>query len=541
MSSYIYANAFTVTDNPATKDQDMNGNAIIGAAGVEAFSVAAVELAGDSIQLGPDNKVTLSALGINTPQSYNFPADPGTSGQFLALTGGSGQLTWVSGAPSGGVESLNTLIGAVGITSNTVLIDSCGNNITIELNDVYATLQELGAVEIIASNAETIAYAAQGTADQAIIDASNAQTTADQAALDASNAQTTANQAIIDASNAQTTADQAIIDAANALGAALAADDDAKQGIADAATAQGAADAAQGTADQALTNANGAVASAQAANSNLANLITYLESKLMITPTGQTTITPLTYTDLASPSQYVPSETAPIPTVAAPPGWRFTKAAGGPGGNAKINWFMFNPLWPTQASYPPGSPAPSPNFNKNELRSVWAKVHTENQITTGGVIYFNIYTLDYTAGSSNFYTNRWSYSMNLQAMPTSTAVPVLAAGFTYLLYAWDAPKNIATPSPTTNIAMANGQFPLQGRPGLSDPYDIELNIPHIPMGAVAFNATPTPQPPEPINGSITGISIETTTSNVTPALDFTVQSFGYTVNGTTERFNLQYS
>ena len=540
MSSYIYANAFTVTDNPATKDQDMNGFAITGAAGIEAFSLSAVQLAGDSLQLGADNKVTLSALGINTAQSYNFPPDPGTSGQVLGLSGGSGQLTWISATPSSGVESLNTLIGAVGITSSSMTVGVDTNNITIELNDTYATIQELGAVETIASNAETVAYAAQTTADQAALDASGAQATADQAILDASGAQATADQAILDASGAQATADQAILDAANALGAALAADNDAKQAIGDAATAQGTAEAAQGTADQALTNANGAVSTAQAVGNNLANLITYLESKLMITPTGNITPTTLTYTELATPSQYIPSESPPIPTTEAPVGWRFTKAAGPSGEAAKINWFMFNPLWPTQASYPPGSPAPSPNFNKNALRSVWAKVHTQNQITTGGVIFFNIYTLDYTGGSSNFYTNRWSYSMNLQAIPTSTAVPVLAAGYTYLLYAWDAPKNIATPSPTTNIAMANGQFPAQTRPNLCDPYDIELEIPHIAMGAVAFNATPTPQPTNPINGSVTGISIETTTSHVTPALDFTVQSFGYTVGGETQRFNLQY-
>jgi hypothetical protein len=491
----------------------MTGYAIRNCAVVETIGLSTGLLSCNDITIGgEEDKVTLTALGLSGDQAYNFPAEPGTSGQVLALTGGSGQLTWLTCSPSAGVSSLNTLIGDVGIISSTMTVSGELNNITIELNDVYATLQELGAVEIIASNAETIAYAAQGTADQAIIDASNA----------------------------QTTADQAILDASNALGAALAADDDAKQGIADAATAQGTADTAQGTADQALTNANGAVTAAQAVGNNLANLITYLESKLMITPTGQTTITPLTYTDLASPSQYVPSESPPIPTTEAPAGWRFTKAAGGPGGSAKINWFMFNPLWPTEASYPPGSPAPSPNFNRNQLRSVWAKVHTQNQITTGGVIYFNIYTLDYNAGSSSFYTNRWSYSMNLQAIPTSTAVPVLAAGYTYLLYAWDAPKNIATPSPTTNIAMANGQFPLQTRPNLCDPYDIELEIPHIALGAVAFNATPTPQPANPIFGSVTGISIETTSSNVTPALDFTVMSFGYTVNGATERFNLQY-
>ena len=272
MASYIYANAFTVTDNPATRDQDMNGNAIIGAAGVEAFSVAAVELAGDSIQLGPDNKVTLSALGINTPQNYNFPSDPGASGQFLALTGGSGQLTWVTGDPAAGVESLNTLIGAVGITSNTVLIDACGNNITIELNAEYATLQQLGAVEIMVSNVETVAYAAQSTANQALTNAGNAQTTADQAILDASNAQTTANTAqstadiaIGDSATAFTTANQAILDASGAL-------DVANQAILDASGAQATADSAaeeantaKGIANQAILDASNAQTTANQA------------------------------------------------------------------------------------------------------------------------------------------------------------------------------------------------------------------------------------------------------------------------------------
>ena len=534
MSSYIYANAFTVTDNPATRDQDMAGNAIRNCAEVETIGLSTGLLSCSDITIGTEpEKVQLTAIGMNANQTYNLPPDLGASGQFLALSGGSGQLTWVTGTPSTGVESLNTLIGAVGITSSSMTVADSGNNITIELNDEYATLQQLGAVEVIASNAESGAIAAQNAANQAILDASGAQATADQAILDASGAQATADQAILDASGALATANQAIIDAGAAYSVASSADIDAKQAILDSA-------AAQGTADGAATQAGAAIQVATDTSAELTNLITYLESKLMIARTGTVTTTTLTYSELANPSQYVPSESPPIANVALPPGWRFTKAAGGGGGSAKINWFMYNPLWPTLPSYPPGSPGPDPSFNKNALRTVWAKIHTENQITTGGVIFFNIYTLDYTAGSSTFYTNRWSYSMNLQAIPTSTAVPVLAAGFTYLLYAWDAPKNIATPSPTTNIAMANGQFPLQSRPALSDPYDIELNIPHIPMGAVAFNATPTPQPPEPIFGVVTGISIETTTSHVTPALDFTIQSFGYTTAGNTQRFDLVF-
>ena len=272
MSSYVYANAFTVTDNPATKDQDMTGYAIRNCAEVETIGLSTGLLSCNDITIGSENQVTLTALGLSGDQAYNFPAEPGTSGQFLALTGGSGQLAWVSGSPSAGVESVNTLIGAVGIISSTMTVADSGNNITIELNGDYATVEQLGAVEIMVSNVEIVAYAAQGTAEQALLDASGAQATANQAILDASGAlevantaQSTADIAIGDSATAFTNANLAILDASNAVATANQAMIDASGAKATADQAILDASGAQATADQAILDASGAQATATSA------------------------------------------------------------------------------------------------------------------------------------------------------------------------------------------------------------------------------------------------------------------------------------
>jgi hypothetical protein len=95
---------------------------------------------------------------------------------------------------------------------------------------------------------DAAAVAAQATADQAVIDASNAQSDADQAQISASVAQATADQAILDAAAAQVAADNAQGDATQALSNASAAQSTADQAVLDAA-------AAQGTADQAVLDA----------------------------------------------------------------------------------------------------------------------------------------------------------------------------------------------------------------------------------------------------------------------------------------------
>ena len=85
--------------------------------------------------------------------------------------------------------------------------------------------------------------------------------------------------------------------------------------------------------------------------------------------------------------------------------------------------------------------------------------------------------------------------------------------------------------------MANGQFPSQTTSQmLRDPLDIYTDLVHVPFGAVSFHTTNTPQPADPLSINVSGISIETGTGNVNPALDFTVEAFGYN----DQRFVLTY-
>jgi hypothetical protein len=93
--------------------------------------------------------------------------------------------------------------------------------------------------------------------------------------------------------------------------------------------------------------------------------ITSLNTKLQAVPTsvGQQT-TNVNYTALPKPSKYVPDESSPIANIAGLAGWRFTKASGTPGGNAKINWYMFNPYY----SLTPPLVAPVPAIRKSALK-----------------------------------------------------------------------------------------------------------------------------------------------------------------------------
>lgn len=83
------------------------------------------------------------------------------------------------------------------------LTEGFGSDLDISGNDSVTTLN-------------TAVSAVQGTADQAVLDASAAQGTADQAVLDAAAAKGIADQAVLDAASAQGTADQAVLDAAAA-------------------------------------------------------------------------------------------------------------------------------------------------------------------------------------------------------------------------------------------------------------------------------------------------------------------------------------
>ena len=255
--------------------------------------------------------------------------------------------------------------------------------------------------------------------------------------------------------------------------------------------------------------------------------ITAIDIKLQAVPTsvGQQT-TNVNYTALPKPSKYVPDESPPIANIVGLPGWRFTKASGGSGGNAKINWYMFNPYY---SSTPPFV-APVPAIKRNALKSVWAIVTTTLPISTQGNIYFNIYTYDYLnpPNSPAFFSNRWSYQACPNGLPTTTAIPTLCTNYKYLLYCWDAPKLVSTPASSITITMANGQFPSQTTSQmLKDPLDIYTDLVHVPLGAVSFHTTNTPQPANPLDIFVSGITIESNSGHVNPALDFTVEAFGY--------------
>jgi len=259
--------------------------------------------------------------------------------------------------------------------------------------------------------------------------------------------------------------------------------------------------------------------------------ITALNTKLQaVSIVGQQT-TNVNYTKLSHPSSYVPDESPPIPNIVGLTGWRFTKPTGV--NTTKINWYMFSPYY----GLTPPLVAPVPAIKRNALKSVWAVITTTNPITTQGYLYFNIYTYDYQtppllplsgSGAPPFYSNRWSYNMCPNGFPTTTAIPTLCGGYKYLLYCWDAPKLVSTPAISSTIAMANGQFPSQTTSQmLKDPLDIYTDLVHVPLGAVSFNTTNTPQPATPLNVYVSGISIETLASAVITALDFTIEAFGY--------------
>jgi len=261
--------------------------------------------------------------------------------------------------------------------------------------------------------------------------------------------------------------------------------------------------------------------------SNISSLNTKLQAVSIV---GQQT-TNVDFTSLPVPSSYVPDESPPIPNIVGLAGWRFTKPIGV--NTTKINWYMFRPY----NGLTPPYPLPVPIILKSSLTSVWAVITTTNPITTQGNIFFNIYTYDYLnppllplsgSGALPFYSNRWTYNMCPNGFPTTTAIPTLCGGYKYLLYCWDAPKLVSNPNVSSTIAMANGQFPSQTTSQkLRDPLDIYTDLVHVPLGAVSFNTTNTPQPANPLNVSVSGISIETPTTAVTTALDFTIEAFGY--------------
>jgi hypothetical protein len=207
-----------------------------------------------------------------------------------------------------------------------------------------------------------------------------------------------------------------------------------------------------------------------------------LQNKLGIIP-----ILPLT-SDLVAkatdntgtpPTAIVPDETPPIGSI-TPSGvdcWLYTK----PVGNAGFNWFMYNPRFGAPAASLPYTKYSS-NPAQERIQSVWALVQpaVNTNIYTAGVVALNLYSFDdANPPLSSFYNTRWAYS-NSQGQNSGQTGTNLYAGFTYLLYAYDAPR-------LTNQTGV-GQPDIQDW-GLRDPYDLYTDIHHIPLQncVIAFN------------------------------------------------------
>jgi hypothetical protein len=157
--------------------------------------------------------------------------------------------------------------------------------------------------------------------------------------------------------------------------------------------------------------------------------------------------------------------------------WLYTK----PVGNAGFNWYMYNPRFGAPSASLPYTKY-SVNPAQERIQSVWALVQpaVNTNIYTAGVVALNLYSFDdANPPTSGFFNTRWAYS-NAQGQNNGQSGTNLYAGYTYLLYAYDAPR-------ITNQTGV-GQPDRQDW-GLRDPYDLYTDIHHIPLQncVIAFN------------------------------------------------------
>lgn len=216
--------------------------------------------------------------------------------------------------------------------------------------------------------------------------------------------------------------------------------------------------------------------------------------------------------DLTPPTAIVPDATAPTSSTTASGAlcWLYTK----PVSNAGFNWYMYNPRFSA-----PAAPLPYTKYSSNpaqeRIQSVWALVQpaVNTNIYTAGIIALNLYSFDDTnPPTSGFYNTRWAYS-NSQGLNSGQSGTNLYAGYTYLIYAYDAPR-------ITNQTGV-GQPDTQDW-GLRDPYDIYPDVNHIPLQncVLAFNPDAT-----------TNYQTWNTTTIYTNGQTVIYSGFGGTANG----------
>jgi hypothetical protein len=242
-----------------------------------------------------------------------------------------------------------------------------------------------------------------------------------------------------------------------------------------------------------------------------------LQNKLGIfpaTPLTKDTVALAVDNDLTPPTPYVPDATAPTSST-TPDGtacWLYTKPSPS---NDGFNWYMYNPRFSLPAAALPYRKYTT-NPAQDRVQSVWALVQpaVNTNIYTAGVIALNLYSYDdANPPTSGFYNTRWAYS-NSQGINSGLSGTNLYANYTYLLYAYDAPR--------INNSSAVG-VPDNQDWGLRDPYDIYPDVNHIPLQncVLAFNPW--------TNG--TNYRTWTTSTAFTTGQTCIYSAFGSTANG----------
>jgi hypothetical protein len=172
------------------------------------------------------------------------------------------------------------------------------------------------------------------------------------------------------------------------------------------------------------------------------------------------------------PTAIVPDGSFPVnvPTVGAVQGgWGFSKASGS---GAFFNWYQYNPRF--------GAPAAPLPYIKSKIQSAWVLIRPTVNLYLAGYLAINLYSFDdANPPTSGFFNTRWAYSNSVGAVAGATGTN-LFAGYTYLLYANDAPRI----TNSSAIGVPDSQVS-----GLRDPYDIYTDVNHIPLQntIVAFN------------------------------------------------------
>jgi hypothetical protein len=331
----------------------------------------------------------------------------------------------------------------------------------------------------------------------------------------------------------------------------------------------------------------------QGATGPSADISLGIQNRLQIVPTlnGQISST-VFYTGLngvGSPSSWIPDSGSALPiTGGTQNGWRNFKQVGTTGVSTKVSWFCYNPYYNNSL---PFTTDPSPKILKKHLQTVWAVITTKNRIITQGQIFFNIFTYNVQNPPTSPipFTNRFDYAIGLHpTMYGSSTVSsqTLAGGFRYLICAVDSPKIVQQTLVTLN-AFTPGQLvsgrtytilsvgsvnwvaigaetatigcvfvyngvAVTGTSGtvteevttsslignlqsnqqtsfLRDPHDIYTDIPHVQFNSVS-GASNTPQPSDISDVAVSAICISSTSSSVSPTLDWTVEAIGFSAN-----------